>query len=81
MTFLQGPSGKTSAMRVGTLGVLASIWLTWAWVGASKLEVQPISPEMVVVTLGLMGVKVAQRSVEGKTAGPAAPPAGPWPQS
>ena len=74
LQFLQGPSGKTSAMRVGSLGVLTVYWLTWAWVSVAQIALQPIDAEAAVITLGVLGLKAGQRYIETQEAKSPHPP-------
>lgn len=66
LQFLSGPSGKTSSMRVMSVGVVFLVMLTWAWVSIRKEALQPIDPEHMAIVLGAMGIKAAQMKMEGQ---------------
>lgn len=69
-SFLTGPSGKTSSMRVMAFGVVSLTMLTWAWVSIRKEALQPMDPELMALVLGAMGIQTAQKRIErqkGKT--------------
>jgi len=65
-SFLTGPSGKTSSMRVMAFGVVSLTMLTWAWVSIRKEALQPMDPELMALVLGAMGIQTAQKRIEGK---------------
>lgn len=64
-SFLAGPSGKTSSMRVMAFGVVSMVMLTWAWVSVRKEALQPMDPELMALVLGAMGIQTAQKKLEG----------------
>ena len=69
-SFLTGPSGKTSSMRVMAFGVVSLTMLTWAWVSIRKEALQPMDPELMALVLGAMGIQTAQKRIDrqkGKT--------------
>jgi len=66
LSFLAGPSGKTSSMRVMSVGVVFLVMLTWAWVSIRKEAMQPMDPEHMALVLGAMGIKAAQMKIEGQ---------------
>jgi len=66
VSFLAGPSGKTSSMRVMAVGVVFLTMTTWAWVSVRKEALQPMDPEQMALVLGAMGIKAAQSQIEGK---------------
>lgn len=65
LSFLTGPSGKTSSMRVMSFGVVFLVMSTWAWVSIRKEALQPMDPEHMALVLGAMGIKAAQMKMEG----------------
>lgn len=65
-SFLAGPSGKTSSMRVMAFGVVSLVMLTWAWVSVRKEALQPMDPELMALVLGAMGIQTAQKKIEGQ---------------
>jgi len=66
VSFLAGPSGKTSSMRVMAFGVVSMVMLTWAWVSIRKEMLQPMDPELMALVLGAMGIQTAQKKIEGQ---------------
>lgn len=65
LSFLAGPSGKTSSMRVMSFGVVFLVMTTWAWVSIRKEALQPMDPEHMALVLGAMGIKAVQMKMEG----------------
>lgn len=66
LTAFDGPSGKTSMVRLLTMVVSATIILTWATVSIRKNELQPMDPVVAGVLISGLGAKVVQRKLEGK---------------
>ena len=64
LSFLRGPSGKTSSMRVMSFYVVFLVMTTWAWISIRKQELQPMSPELMGAVLVTMGIQVAHKTVE-----------------
>lgn len=64
LSFLAGPSGKGSSMRVLTCVVVCAIVGTWAWVSVRKETLQPMDPEHTALVLGALGIKAYQRKSE-----------------
>jgi|GEM_PF-5842419 len=65
LSFLKGPSGKTSSMRVMAFGVVFMVMTTWSWVSVRKEALQPMDPELMALVLGAMGIQTAQKKIEG----------------
>ncbi|TXH54207.1 MAG: hypothetical protein E6Q97_11475 [Desulfurellales bacterium] len=63
-SFLVGPSGKTSSMRVMASGVVFLVMTTWAWVSIRKEVLQPMDPEHMALVLGAMGIQTAHKKLE-----------------
>ena len=61
-----GPSGKTSTIRMAALWICGIVMSVWAYISISKLEMQPISDEVLILVLGSLGAKVAQMVQEKK---------------
>lgn len=68
LSTLKGPSGKSSTIRAMAFIIVLSVVGTWAIVSLAKLELQPISPEMVMLVASAFAGKVGQRAVENKPA-------------
>ena len=63
---ISGASGKPSTMRVSTLFVVVAVMGTWSFVSVSQVSIQNLPESVVVVLLGALGSKLAQRTVEQK---------------
>lgn len=68
LSFLAGPSGKSSTMRVLTCVVVCAVMGTWSWISVSNGAMQKMDPEIALMVLGSLGIKAAQRATEGKEA-------------
>lgn len=66
LTMLDGPSGKTSMVRMATLLVTIFIIGTWSVVSVRKNELQPMDPVVAGVLISSIGAKVVQRKLENK---------------
>lgn len=64
LSFLAGPSGKTSHMRVMTSFVVVSLMGTWTAVSLKKWELQPMDIEFSTTLLGVLGIGTYQRHIE-----------------
>lgn len=69
LTFLSGPSGKASSMRVNSTVVVFAVMLTWCWVSIRKSELQPIGEVPAALVLGVCGIQVAHKHAERRANG------------
>lgn len=67
LSFLEGPSGKTSHMRVMTTFIVVALVGTWTAVSLKKSELQKMDIEFSSTLLGVLGIKAYQRNAENKT--------------
>lgn len=66
LSFLSGPSGKTSHMRVMSTFIVVAIVGTWSWVSVRKQALQPLDPEHAGLVVAALGIKAYQRTTEAK---------------
>ena len=69
LTFLSGPTGKMSSMRVNSTLVVWVIMLSWGWVSVKKLELQPLGEIPAALVLGVCGIQVAHKHAERRANG------------
>ena len=58
-------NGSPSLMRGMTGLVVVCVLGMWVYIGIRKVELQPMSPEMVFMVASALGVKAYQRGKEG----------------
>lgn len=54
LSFLSGPSGKTSAMRVMSCAVVFMVMGTWSAISIKKGELQPLDETLMGVVIAVM---------------------------
>ena len=69
LTFLNGPTGKLSSMRVNSTIVVVAVMFTWCWVSIKKSDLQPIGEIPAALVLGVCGIQVAHKHAERRANG------------
>lgn len=69
LSFVSGPTGKLSSMRVNSTLVVWVIMFTWGWVSVKKVELQQLGEVPAALILGVCGIQVAHKHAESKSKG------------
>lgn len=69
LSFVSGPTGKLSSMRVNSTLVVWVIMFTWGWVSVKKVELQQLGEVPAALILGVCGIQVAHKHAESKPKG------------